>query len=81
MVEKTCAKQLVEITKLKTSHEQMIGELSTMVTKIKERDDMFGADLTETDHRLNHHQGEINCTFDKVGDDVHDLSHMLIIPQ
>ena len=59
----------------------MIGELSTMVTKIKERDDKFGADLAETDRRLNCHQGEINRTFDKVGDDVHDLSHMLIIPQ
>ena len=80
-MEKLVADQVVDIAELKSSNEQMINELSTMVMKVKEHDDLFGADLMETDHRLNRHRGEINRTFDKVGDDVHDLSHMLIILQ
>ena len=61
------ADQVVDIAELRSSNDRMIGELSTMVTKVRERDDLFGADLTEHDRRLNRHRGEINRTDDKVG--------------
>ena len=66
-MEKLVADQVVDIAELKSSNERMIGELSTMVAKVRERDDLFGADLTEHDRRLNRHRGEINRTDDKVG--------------
>ena len=66
-MEKLVADQVVDIAELRSSNERMIGELSTMVTKIRERDDLFGADLTEHNRRLNRHRGEINRTDDKVG--------------
>ena len=80
-MEKLVADQVVDIAKLKSSNERMIGELSTMVTKIRERDDLFGADLMEHDRRLNRHRGEINRTDDKVGSTLHGDYARLIASQ